>query len=152
MLRTDRRCVRDQVFAARPAVAPCPSLFLSSSFSAKKSSEDPTKPARWPIGVHHLRELHQANRSRELWIFHSRRHTPCGLRMRQIGRNFENVRGEMIDSVEKTAATGDKNAGAEIAEIWLFFESSLEQLKGFAQPQVDNSVQRFALDLFPRKT
>lgn len=88
---TDRRAVRDQAFPARPAIAPCPSLFLSSSFSAEKSSKDPTKASRRPVGVHHLREFHQANRSRELGIFYRGRHTPCGLRVRQIGRYFENV-------------------------------------------------------------
>src|SRR4029077_12926072 len=103
-------------------------------------------------GVHHLRELDQANRSRELRIFHCGRHTPCGLRVCQIGWYFENLRREMIDSAQKTAAAGDENAGPEIAEIRFFFESAFEQVKRFAQAQVNDGVERFALDLFPCKT
>src|SRR4030095_12465603 len=71
-------------------------LFQFSSSSAKNFSNNPPKPARRPVGVHHLRELDQANCCRELWIFHRGRHTPCGLRVRQVGRYFENLRCEMI--------------------------------------------------------
>ena len=126
--------------------------YCFSSFSAEKFSKNPAKPSRRPLGVHHLRELDQANRGRELRIFHCGRHTPCGLRVCQICWYFENVRREMIDSAQKTAAASDENAGAQIAEVRFLFQSALEQLKRFAQAQVNDRVQRFALDLFPRKT
>src|SRR6185503_9356616 len=125
--------------------------FEFSSFSAENFSKKPPKPPRRPVGVHHLRKLDQANCCRELGIFHCRRHTPCGLRVRQVGRYVENLRREMIDSVQKTAAAGNENAGAQIAEIRFFFESALEQLKSFAQAQVNDGVQCFAVDLFSGK-
>ena len=102
--------------------------------------------------MHHLRELDQANRGRELRIFHCGRHTPSRLRVCEIGRYFENLLREMIDSAQKTTAASDENAGAQIAEIRFLFESAFEQLKRFAQAQVNDGVQRLALDLFPRKT
>jgi hypothetical protein len=102
--------------------------------------------------VHHLREFDQANCGRKLGIFHCGRYAPSGLRVCQIGWYFENLRREMIDSAEKTAAAGDENAGPEIAEIRFFVESALQQVKRFAQAQVNDGVQRFAFDLFPRKT
>src|ERR671919_846860 len=152
MVGTDRRAVRDQAFAARPAVAPYLNLYWLSSFSAEKFPKNPAKPSRRPVGVHHLRELDEADRGRELWIFHCGFHTPCGLRVCQIGRYFENVRREMIDSAQKTADAGDENACAEISKIRFLVEPALEQLKRFAQAQVNDGVQRFAVDLFSRKT
>src|SRR6516225_6733372 len=152
MERTARRAVRDLAFAARPAVAPYSNLFLSSSFSAEKSSKNPAKPSRWPVGVHHLRELDQANGCGELGIFDCGSHTPCGLCVCQICWYFENICREVIDAAQKTTATGDENARAEIAKIRFLFESALEQLKRFAQTQVDDGVQCFTLDLFPCKT
>ena len=112
----------------------------SSSFSAEKFSKNPAKSSSRPVGVHHLRELDQPNRGRELRIFHRGRHAPCGLRVCQIGGYFENVRCEMIDSAQKTAAPGDESASAEIAEIRFLFKSAFEQLKRFAQAQVDDGV------------
>src|SRR5213596_2878852 len=99
-----------------------------SSFSAKNFSKNPPKPPRRPVGVHHLRELDQANCGRKLGIFHCGRHTPSRLRVCQIGRYFENLLCEMIDSVQKTAAASDENARAEIPEIRFLFESAFEQL------------------------
>src|SRR5215211_198868 len=152
MIGTDRRAVRDRAFAAHPAVAPYPKLFLFSSFSAEKFSTNPAKSSSRPVGVHHLREFDQANRGRKLRVFYCGRYTPGGRRVCQIGWYFENLRSEMIDSAEKTAAAGDENAGPEITEIRFFVESALEQVKCFAQAQVNDGVQRFALDLFPRET
>src|SRR5262249_7752058 len=123
----------------------------SSSFSAKNISKNPSKPSRRPVGVHHLRELDQANCSRELGIFHCGRHTPCGLRMRQVGWYYKNLRREMIDSIQKTAAASNENAGAQIAEIRFLFESAFEQLKRFAKAQVNDGVQHFAVDFFSCK-
>src|SRR5215211_5182959 len=102
---------------------------VSSSFSTEKSSKNPGESSSRPVGVHHLRELHQANRSRDLGIFDRERYTPCGLRVRKIGWYFENVRGEMIHSAQKTATAGNENAGAQIAEIRFLFETALEQLE-----------------------
>ena len=72
--------------------------------------------------------------------------------MCQIGRYFENLRREMIDSAQKTAASGDENAGTQITKIRFLFESAFEQLKRFSQTQVNDRIQRFAVDLFSRKT
>src|ERR1041384_4635451 len=115
-------------------------LGVSSSFSAEKSSKDPAKSSSGAIRVHHLREFHQPDCGRELGIFHRRCHAPCGLCMRQIGRYLENVRGEMIDSAQETAAASDENTGTEITKIRFLFESAFEQLKCFAQPQVNDGV------------
>ena len=101
--------------------------------------------------MHHLRELDQANGSRELGIFHRGRHTPCGLRVRQIGRCFENLRREMIDSIQKTAPASNENAGAQLAEIRFLFQSAFEQLKRFSQAQVNDCVKRFAFNFFSCK-
>src|SRR5262245_30812691 len=124
--------------------------FEFSSFSAENFPKN-SKPPRRPVGVHHLRELDQTNCSRELGIFHCGRHTPCRLRVRQIGRYFENLPREMIDSVQKTAAASNENAGAQIAKVRFLFESAFEQFKRFPQTQVNDGVQRFAVDLFSRK-
>src|SRR5215472_10070683 len=107
MVGTERRAVRDQAFSARPAVAPHSNLFWFSSFSAEKFSKNPAKSSSRSVGVHHLREFDQANGGRELGIFHCGCHTPCGLRVRQIGRYLENIRCEMINSAQKAAATGN---------------------------------------------
>jgi hypothetical protein len=101
--------------------------------------------------MHDLRELDQPNRRGELGIFHCGRDTPCCLRVRQVGRYFEKFRREMIDAAQKTAAASNEDAGAQITEIRFLFESTFEQLKGFAQAQMNDCVQHFALDLFPRK-
>src|SRR6516225_3277026 len=106
---------------------------FSSSFSAEKFSKNPGKSSSRAVGMHHLSELDQANCSRELRIFHRGRYTPSRLRVRQVGRYFENLRSEMIDSAQKTAAASNENAGAQIAEIRFLFQSALEQLKCFAQ-------------------
>ena len=90
--------------------------------------------------MHDLRELDQANRRGELGIFHRGRHAPGRLGMRQVGRYFENFSREMIDSAQKTAATSNENAGAQIAEIRFLVEPAFEQLKRFAHAQVNNGV------------
>jgi len=72
--------------------------YCFSSFSAEKFSKNPAKPSSRSIGVHHLRELDQANCGRKLGVLNRGRHTPCGLRVCQICWYFKNVCREMIDS------------------------------------------------------
>ena len=67
-------------------------------------------------------------------------------------RNAENVFRQIVDSVEQTAAAGDENAFAEVVEERFLFERALEELKSLAQPQVNDRVQRLALDFFPGET
>ena len=102
--------------------------------------------------MHNLRELNQADRRGELGIFHRRRYAPGRLGVGQVGRYFKNFSGEMIDAAQNTASARNEDTGAEITEIRFFFESALEQLERFAQAEVNDCVQRFALDLFSRKT
>ena len=58
----------------------------------------------------------------------------------------------MIDAIEKTASARDKNAGPEIIEEWFLLESALEEVESLPHSQVNDRVQRFALDLLPGKT
>ena len=66
--------------------------------------------------------------------------------------HFENFFREMIDTIEETASTGNENAGTEIIDERLFFESAFEEFKDLQQPQIYDGIQRFALDLLPGKT
>ena len=102
--------------------------------------------------MHHLCELDQADRCGELRVFHRRGDARRALRARQACRQFENFRGEMIDAIEKTASASDENAGADIVEIRFLVQPAFEQLERFAQSQVNDRVQRLALDLFTGKT
>src|SRR6266853_6913913 len=101
--------------------------------------------------MHYLREFDQANCRGELRIFHRRCYSPRCLRMCKICWDFENFRREMIDPAQETAPAGDEDACPQITEVWFLFESALEQFKGFLQPQVNDRVQGFALDLFSSK-
>ena len=65
---------------------------------------------------------------------------------------FENFLGEMVDPVQMTAPAGDENAFADVIDERFFLELSLEQLERFAQSQMNDRVQRLALDLFAGKT
>src|SRR5438477_7375668 len=58
----------------------------------------------------------------------------------------------MVDPVQQTAATGDKDSGADIIDERLLFDGALEQLKSLAQSQMNNRVKGFALDFFAGKT
>ena len=72
--------------------------------------------------------------------------------MRHVRGQLENFFSEMIDAVEKTASAGDENAGAQVTDKWFLIEPAFEELESFSQAQVNNRVQRLALDLFPSKT
>src|SRR5437762_11621227 len=147
----DRRVVRGRAFAARPAVAPYQRTKSSSSYAAEKPPKEPAKSTRRPIRLHHLCKFDQPNRRRELGILHCRCYAPGRLRVRQVRRHFENLLGEMIDAVKKAAAAGYENTGAKIINERLLIEPALEELKGFAQAQVNDRVQRFSLDLLSGK-
>ena len=72
--------------------------------------------------------------------------------MRDVRRHFENLLGQMIDAVQETASAGDENTFADVIDERFFVEPALEQLKSFAQPQMNDRVQRLALDLFAGET
>src|SRR5438552_17914650 len=65
---------------------------------------------------------------------------------------LENLSGEIIKTVEKTASSSNENAAAEVTKIRFLVEPAFEQLQGFTQSQVNDRVQRLALDLLPGKT
>ncbi len=50
------------------------------------------------------------------------------------------------------ASAGDENSLAEVVDERFFLEAALEQFERLAQPQVNDRVERFALDFFPGKT
>ena len=57
----------------------------------------------------------------------------------------------MIDAVEKTTSAGDENPCAQIIDEWFLIEPAFEQLKGLAQSQMNDRVQRLPLDLLAGK-
>src|SRR5919198_504561 len=59
--------------------------------------------------------------------------------------------GEIIDAIEEAASASDENTSAEVINEWFFIEPALEQLKSFAQTQMNNCIQGLALDLLSRK-
>ena len=72
--------------------------------------------------------------------------------MRHVRGQLENLFRQMIDSVEKTASAGDENARAQVIDKWFLIESALQEFESFSQAQVNDRVQRLALDLLPGKT
>ena len=74
------------------------------------------------------------------------------MRVCYVRGHFENFFREMIDAIEKTASPRDKNAGPEIIEEWFLLESALEEVESLPHSQVNDRVQRLALDLLPGKT
>ena len=72
--------------------------------------------------------------------------------MRDVRGQLENFFSQMIDAAEKTASAGDENAGAQVIDKWFLIESALQELESFSQAQVNDRVQRLALDLLPGKT
>src|SRR5437016_11787103 len=123
-------------------------FYPPSSHSAEEPSKDSAKASRRPIRLHDLCEPDQADRCRELGVLHCGCYAPGGLRVREMRRYLKNFLCEMIDAAKKAATAGDENAGAEITEIWLLFKPAFEQLKSFADAQVNDRVQHFPLDLF----
>ena len=74
------------------------------------------------------------------------------MRVRDVRRHFKNFAGEMVDPVHQTAAAGNENPGADIIDERLLFDRALEQLKSFAQSQMNDGVECLALDLFAGKS
>lgn len=72
--------------------------------------------------------------------------------MRHVRGRLENLFGKVIDAAEKTASAGDENAGAEVVDKWFLIESAFEEIESFSQAQVNDRVQRLALNLLPGKT
>ena len=54
--------------------------------------------------------------------------------------------------LKMAASAGDENAFADVVDERFFFELALEQLERLAQPQMNDRVERLALDLFAGKT
>src|SRR5213595_1048827 len=123
-----------------------------SSHSAKEFAKNSSKSSSRPICLHSLRIFDQTNRGRKLRVLHRRSQSRGGLCVRDVRGHFENFFREMIDTIEKTASTGNENAGTEIIDERLFSESAFEEFKDLQQPQIYDRVQRFALDLLPGKT
>src|SRR4030095_9028987 len=73
-------------------------------------------------------------------------------RMRPMRGHFEIRSGKMIDAVQQTASAGNENAAADVIDEWLFFDRALQSLEDFTQSQVNDRVQRLALDFLSGKT
>ena len=65
--------------------------------------------------------------------------------------HFENLFRQIIDAIEQAAPARDENTTAEVIDEWLFIEPAFEQLKSFAEAQMDDRVQGLALDLLSRE-
>jgi hypothetical protein len=102
--------------------------------------------------LHSLSILDQTDRGGKLRVLRRRSESRHGLRVCYVRGHFENFFREMIDAIEKTASPRDKNAGTEVIEEWFLLESAFEELEGLADSQVNDRVQRLALDLLPGKT
>ena len=72
--------------------------------------------------------------------------------MRNAGREFENFFRQIIDTTKMTAAARDEDSFANVVDERFFFELPSEQFECLTQAEMDNRVERLALDLFPRKT
>src|SRR5438552_16985879 len=106
-----------------------------SSHSAKEFAKNSSKSSSRPICLHSLRIFDQTNRGRKLRVLHRRSQFRRGLRVRDVRGHFENFLREMIDTIEKTASTGNENAGSEVIDERLFSESACEELHDFQQSQ-----------------
>ncbi len=58
----------------------------------------------------------------------------------------------MIDPVHQTASTGNENSGADIIDERFFLDRAFEQFKSLAQAQMNDGVERLALDFLAGKT
>src|SRR5260370_28738692 len=105
-----------------------------SSHSAKEFADDPSKSSSRPICLHSLRIFDQTNRGRKLRVLHRRSQSRGGLCVCDMRGHFENFSREMIDTVEKTASTGNENASTELIDQRLFFEPTFEEFKDLHQP------------------
>ena len=72
--------------------------------------------------------------------------------MRNVRGHFENLFREIIDAIEQAAPARDENTTAEVIDEWFFIEPSFEQLKSFAEAQMDDRVQGLPLDFLSRET
>ena len=66
--------------------------------------------------------------------------------------HIENFFSQMIDAAEKTASAGDKNAAAQVTDKRFLIEPAFEELESFSQAEVNDRIQRLALDLLAGKT
>ena len=71
--------------------------------------------------------------------------------MSDARRQFEDFLGEMIDPIQVAASAGDEDTFADVIDEWFFLELALEQLERFPQPQMNDRVQRLALDFLAGK-
>jgi hypothetical protein len=74
------------------------------------------------------------------------------LSVRDVRGHFEDPFREIIDAIEEAASACDENSSAQVIDEWFVIESAFDQLKSFAQAQMNNRVQGLALDLLARKT
>src|SRR5205807_5725959 len=93
-----------------------------------------------PINLDRLRILDQPDRGGKLRIFESRGQSGHGLGMSDPCRQFEDLLGQMIDSVQMAAAAGDENAFADVVDERFFLQLALQELECFAQPQMNDRV------------
>jgi len=68
-----------------------------------------------------------------------------------LSGQLENLSGEIIKTVEKTASSSNENAAAKVTPTRRRVEPAFDHLAGFTQSQANERVQRLALHIVPGK-
>src|SRR6266481_3634016 len=111
---------------------------VSSSPSAKNSSQDSPDSSRWPLCLHRLGIFDQPDCGGKLRVLYRRGHARCCLSMCDVRGHFENLFREIIDAIEEAASACDENSSAQVIDEWFVIEPAFEQLKSLAQAQMNN--------------
>src|SRR6202011_3563637 len=98
------------------------SIFLLSSHSAEKPSEDSANATPGPVDLHRLRVFEQADGGRKLRVVDRRGQSRQSLGVVQVRWHLKNFAGEVIDSADQTATAGDENSRADIIDERLLFD------------------------------
>ncbi len=71
--------------------------------------------------------------------------------MRGVRRHVEHILGQMLDPAEQAASPREKDAGARVVNEILLVDLSFQKFERFAHAEMNDRVQRFALDLLARE-
>jgi hypothetical protein len=97
-----------------------------SPYPIEKPSKNSGDASARPVDLHGLRVFKQTDRGCELRVLGGRRKSRGRLRVRHVGRHFENFAGKVIDAIEQTASASDKNSRADVIDERLFFNRALQ--------------------------
>src|SRR6185503_4019499 len=91
-----------------------------------------TEEAGGALRLHGVGVFDDTDGGGELRIFESGGEAGDGLRVGEVHRHAEDFLGEMVDTLDQTAAAGEHEASAEERQVALIIEALFEQLEGLA--------------------